>query len=312
MTAGNLHLNVSKKDNSLEDTGVGVRRALGDKFYDNFLDVLIFRFEALKRFFSRRYFSRRWVLQERTFGRNGVVRWGSHYCDSAWLIYKLENLSAMTDWYMPDYRVSGKTKALRESMVGMSHGLESATRLLDVKQTFEEIARDWTDHGRRILHCLQTYGHMGCSDPRDRLYALASLSEGFTKVIPGYSLPASDVYTAFAANLVRRGEVNYVITVAVAHRNSKEKINDYISRELPSWAPDLRLSIPNELPIQLQWNHGDQMLSSQNDKPVHHNPTRMGGSEKSKSCEPESPRSSKRACASNAKQHRQDHPPIRS
>ena len=62
-----------------------------------------------------------------------------------------------------------------------------------------------------MLHCLQICKHLDCSDPRDRLCAPAKLSEGLTKVIPDYSLPASDVYTALAANFVRHGEVNHTV-----------------------------------------------------------------------------------------------------
>ena len=73
---------------------------------------------------------------------------------------------------MPDYRVTGKTKALQEFMVGMLDGLESAT---SVKQTFEEIVGDWTGNERRMLHCLQICRHLDCSDLRDRLCAPAKV-----------------------------------------------------------------------------------------------------------------------------------------
>lgn len=69
-----------------------------------------------------------------------------------------------------------------------------------------------------------------CFDPRDKLYGLANIADIGIKI--DYDAPVAEVYTSFAANMVRMTSdlAQLFITIADAQSDSEFK--------LPSWVPD--------------------------------------------------------------------------
>ncbi|KAK3715181.1 hypothetical protein LTR37_007391 [Vermiconidia calcicola] len=85
-----------------------------------------------------------------------------------------------------------------------------------------------------FLHLMQNYDHHECADDRDKVYALASISDD-VRVSIDYGLTTEAVYVSTASACVESGQVAEVLACASSRAAPRP------SRHLPTWVPDWRI-----------------------------------------------------------------------
>lgn len=183
--------------------------------------------KALQSLFNRRYFRRRWVLQELYHSPPGKI---NLYFGSRTI--SLDMFAAVCGASIRDSRslrrfIVGSRRDESQEWKGVQYGLREVERVLRLAKDKEKTT---------FLEALERSSHLQCSDPRDILYSLISLDPSFG-FVPDYSLSTAKVYTQFTALLVGRGMWETVLENLCAHSVS---IDDRWLDDLPSWVPDIR------------------------------------------------------------------------
>lgn len=197
------------------------------------------------KFFSRRYWRRRWILQELAFARKQLFYWGSCVTD----------VSDFPRRWLDDFR---------HAVWLIVHGLRNAYKALDTPgsdySAFDVyslwvcnpiIARlggisdfctpPQTDGNKRTPtwnRCLKAFHSSECSDARDMYYALASMMEPRIRV--DYTLTQAQVFVQFAETMLGLGEWVWVFYCA-AERTATDADQLRNADALPTWVPDPHL-----------------------------------------------------------------------
>lgn len=183
--------------------------------------------KALQSLFNRRYFRRRWVLQELYHSPPGKI---NLYFGSRTI--SLDTFAAVCGASIKDSRslrrfIVGSRSEETQEWKGVQYGLREVERVIRLAKEKEKTT---------FLEALERSSHLLCSDPRDILYSLISLDPSFG-FVPDYSLSTGKVYTQFAALLVSRGMWETVLDNLCANSASED---DKFLDDLPSWVPDIR------------------------------------------------------------------------
>lgn len=192
---------------------------------------------------NEEYFNRLWIFQEVRLARSHTCQWGRHFCS----MHQLNEAGRLMSFGL-------------EHPMGM--GL-SSPREYDVRTGWQRIQimsgdpvlfnpypeqwRDFRIVGRSTV--------LGCKDPKDRIYGLASLFQGSKDYVVDYSLSISEVYTGFIFHLIARNGTNIPLIpiFGAAHNRSIYRNPDEYAREtgwtwtsrlLPSWCPDFGVGGP--------------------------------------------------------------------
>ncbi|KAK3059231.1 hypothetical protein LTR09_000797 [Extremus antarcticus] len=186
-------------DHSRQDSVVSLesRSSAGTEYDTNSLDHVI---RALDSLFNRRYFKRRWILQELY-----------HSPPDRILLYFGSSIVSMDTFAAVCGQSIRSPRSLRRFIVASSrdgaqdwkavqYGLREVERVLRLAKDKEKTT---------FLEALERSTHLECSDPRDVLYSLASLDPSFG-VVTDYNLSTAEVYTGFARLLVEKGLPSWV------------------------------------------------------------------------------------------------------
>ncbi|CAK4031728.1 Hypothetical predicted protein [Lecanosticta acicola] len=186
--------------------------------------------ELSQTFLGRKVFQRRWIIQELCNAGNLEVLCGSYLMP--WFPF-FKSLQALLH-HRPLYESQNWQFSDRLTM------------LEDVRQA-GGLSRNHT-----AVDMLCAVGNLGCRDPRDRLFALASLwSEGFIMI--DYALAAEEVYYNFAMATVAASvkahrlearsvlHANQLLLVAAYQAGDRRRMGMY---SLPSWAPHWHFTTP--------------------------------------------------------------------
>jgi hypothetical protein len=196
-------------------------------------------YHALSAFIQRRYWGRRWVVQELIRGKNWRCYWGScqwKFQSDLWF-WLWENFSH------PTFRNIQKCLPLRSEAdtqrIPANFAREDFDTLLfndgmtRQMRSMADIrfAKSWTRTPWNWA--MYSWKDTQCSDPKDRLYALSGICSPVIEV--DYKLSIAEVYTKFATMLLQEGQSNDIFDNL---RNSST--DERNSVQLPSWVPDLR------------------------------------------------------------------------
>lgn len=88
---------------------------------------------------------------------------------------------------------------------------------------------------RSVLHNLQIYHTAQCSDPRDSIYALISISSERRTLTIDYTLSTKQTFFSFA-----QGYISVELLISAATRHSKRS---GVLASLPSWVPDWQQAV---------------------------------------------------------------------
>ncbi|CAN9463775.1 unnamed protein product [Alternaria alternata] len=177
------------------------------------------------RFFSRRYWKRRWILQELSLSNAHHWYWGQHVLD----------ISKFPENWIDD---------LIEAIWLVKHGLWEASRdrFGTMMPYFTDSIDSLTDHHPFILRTmglsrlcnsqnhdmmeektwnwLLSYFHSSeCSEPKDMYYALASIA--IPRIRIDYSLTAAQVFQQFAETMLDNGGWEWVFYCAAKTPNNQ-------------------------------------------------------------------------------------------
>lgn len=180
--------------------------------YDS--SVLEYVEDALFDTFDGGYWDRLWIVQELHHARRIIVRCGPRELD--WKLIRPRAhpgpLARITE--IEDYRESRNPQHQSK----------------------------WDEHSQ-ALAVLETYGIKGCTDPRDSVFGLRSLTYDLMSVIPDYSMSAADVYTAAARAIISSSG-----SILLLEKTNKRKISGTEpprigprTDDLPSWVPDWKV-----------------------------------------------------------------------
>ncbi|CAN9446631.1 unnamed protein product [Alternaria alternata] len=216
-----------------------------------FTQTAIDRTNMAMRFFSRRYWKRRWILQELSLSNTHHWYWGQHVLDisdfpekwiedlvqAIWLVgHGLEETSsdlAITAGRPSPFRT--RTKGLSELCSSQNHDIKGK--------------RDWN-------WLLNDFHSSECSEPKDMYYALASMADLEIRI--DYSLTVAQVFQQFAETMLDNGEWIWVFYCAAKTPNNQQSLT------MPSWVPDPRLVNfhygGNEPPMGIQISQGNSLV----------------------------------------------------
>lgn len=174
-------------------------------------------------FFSRPWFSRRWILQEVIQARHAIF-----YCGEAMITSEV--LVQAASWFRhPDLKFLGLDDTILESvmqMQSMMWGLNQHVK-----------GRGVSD----ILDLLDIFQGNDCSDDKDRIFALLGLVDrgpldGFNFPVDYHQSTAS-IFVKFATQILeQRDTIDILAFSGAMQRFSQTKP----SLNLPSWVPDWR------------------------------------------------------------------------
>jgi len=198
--------------------------------------------------FSRRYFGRRWILQELFHARTRArAYWGSYN----------EELSVLRDAASMIIKRCGRDFGYQVSRSWPEIGpVQMIMKLLD-QYVYSSVPGE-------IIQMLEACRNMSCADPRDRLYSLFSMVQDFD-MVPDYDISITEVCISFARKLVDQGRLHWVLDCArLAHDSpfNKSTSRRTLNLALPSWVPDLALPLSSyNSPI---WQCQDLSASTDN------------------------------------------------
>jgi hypothetical protein len=200
------------------------------------------------KFFSRRYWKRRWILQELAFAKKQLLYWGGCVMDvSDFPVAWLEDFSQAV------YKIMfGLRRALRVlDTPGSVHSVFDVYPIMIGDPTIlrleglSQFCTPQTNGSKKTptwFSCLQKFHSSECSDARDTYYALASMIEPRIRV--DYTLTQAEVFVNFAKMMLGLGEWVWVFNCAAKRATDADQIERWNTDTLvalPTWVPDPRL-----------------------------------------------------------------------
>lgn len=183
-----------------------------DRWYGEKNRQYNFALQSLIRFFSRRYFKRRWVLQEIFHAQDAEVYCGPHKI--SWVTM----MSATQKHYVqtPDPRFFHRSIFTLDNLDKYHQGGSAAV----------------------MFKLMDAFLEHKCEDPRDRLYALLSL-QSTPCMKPNYAWSVSRLWTEFSVKCILEGLVDTLLLLAALQLRDYRKAKDPTLR---SWVPDFSLN----------------------------------------------------------------------
>lgn len=183
---------------------------------------------AAKQFWSRRYFSRRWIIQEYTLAKSLLIVCGPH----------------SVEWNVAcDFRIWARE--LPTALRG-----KEREHVLDPKSLKSKY---WLHPDASSLDNVLVANHgLDCKDERDRIYALLSLMNHEYQVKVDYTLPWTDVYHQFMRTVIQKicpafVAVNFTVIyrlLCVAASQAPPDLDGLVLELLiPSWVPNWMTSV---------------------------------------------------------------------
>lgn len=197
---------------------------------------------------SENYFNRLWVLQEIRQARSHACQWGLYSCS----IHQL-NEACRLIWLGMWRTITLTPPVGRHSRLGQtaSDNIQIMSRDPSIfDQQLEFCDADFTVDDQ----CMS----LGCSEPKDHVYGLASLFRGPETYAVDYELDVAEVFARFTIHLLSTRSPQRQITLFLASHAHYSAYRDpdayarqmhytWSSRSLPSWCCDFGLRRPGSM-----------------------------------------------------------------
>lgn len=185
-------------------------------------------------FATKRYWGRRWIVQEMFHADHCEVYvfWAGHAIALQELQSAFACLPGRFGWQ--DVGDMFSCQLDPKSDVDVSAAVNRLTNMLSLRQRAATIA-----NSNFLAWSLESSNGYECSDPKDRLYALISM-DPVTQLRPDHHFAPEDVYTSFCADLIKNESYLSGLLYSAAELKTQGKYHDAIAASLPSWCLDLR------------------------------------------------------------------------
>ena len=144
-------------------------------------------------------------------------------CNISTVLSRIDNIIGLVDAQHEDTR-----RNINQHPFGINE-------LPDEKKLLEESASNVSAQPFKLINLLEDFRRLSAMDPRDRIYATIGLAMD-------YGLPPANVFEAFAAHLIRKGDGISVLHAAISHSQGTD---------LPSWVPDWTSQKCTYVPLNL-------------------------------------------------------------
>lgn len=185
---------------------------------------------ALYVFSQRRYFKRRWILQELFNARLPTVCCGNTVASWDEVEYAFKLLPAM---YEEHFRSVSNVPLMPpfHSLYG-GKGVDKPYRLLNLS------SNEWKNRSliQSLAERLVCFQESDCSDPRDRVYSLLGFGTGRICLEIDYSIEPTELWKQVSRALVRERLPYFSIEMAASQEPAEDEY-------LPSWMPDFNLPV---------------------------------------------------------------------
>ncbi|KPI42446.1 uncharacterized protein AB675_9577 [Cyphellophora attinorum] len=184
----------------------------------------------LQKFFDRRYFSRRWVLQEIFHGKSTQITCGQQ--SMMWYDFEESHRSL----WLVNGLVANRIKRLQFDI--------PTAATTQVSLSWRTQQRDGQLPAKVMLDLLLMFNSAECEDVRDRLFSLLSFDSRF-QLLPDYTMSVSQVCLQFARVCIQSGLFESVLSAAL---NQIDTLRDGVTRrlDLQSWVPDLSIEVRSD------------------------------------------------------------------
>lgn len=216
--------------------------------------------ELLTKLFERRWFQRRWVIQEVAASRKYQITiqlggYSMHFYDLQHYVRRefsspldggKRQIQAISTVLMEQDEVTPIGQTVCDAFKSYHGGEDSPTDRAFVWRYFHADAVLLTDSKRvqtksavETVKVLDKFHSHECQDDRDRIAALSGLN-GSMMFTVDYEATVEDNYVAFASTVARNGGGFQLMRSALRRRDHFQE------RRLPSWVPDWRFSLRHE------------------------------------------------------------------
>ncbi|KAI4627248.1 uncharacterized protein J4E87_004592 [Alternaria ethzedia] len=203
---------------------------------DQYTGVNAVKWGCLRALSNQPWWGRVWIIQEFALAKDLLFLWGAEEIQWTHINLAISNLQ--------------KSDVIRYYTLLQSTTLEPISRLSAIK--------DQRCYATSFMGTIHTARAFGCSDNRDRIFAILGLECGDDRweaadpagqslakaTIPDYTLPAEHVYRQFAIRALQRG-LTEDIFLAVQH---EEQLEQWQPGDMPSWSPRWDLPLVNNFP----------------------------------------------------------------
>jgi len=195
--------------------------------------------KALLKVLRLPWFTRIWTVQEAVIPRESIVVCGS--IKLQW-VTMMEASRLAKFWKLEKFQFSSdQTQALEE--------LEK--KVLPLRNEHESFQ---DQYGSEHYHLLQRYQHREATDPRDKVFALLSMTYGLTVgalIEPDYAQDVGSIYTTMCRRIIESGQS----LEALAQRYVHDR------KDLPSWVSDWSYTTDAFSTTLGEWNYSSYLWS---------------------------------------------------
>jgi hypothetical protein len=201
------------------------------------------------------WFNRLWIVQEVVFNQEVRLIYGDVELSWARFVVAISVLSVLDNRRSSNLNLQGWSSIIRMARLWKHHSLFDEL-LHNDGHTQVNLLKHHTD----IISLVEDFALYGCTDPRDRIFALYSMASNMRPCTAApnakhifmdvdYSLDLKQTYEAFARACIRAGKIAIIIEAALSRQHSPTP-NGWAS-----WVPDWRVPWPEPVstpePVQL-------------------------------------------------------------
>lgn len=209
---------------------------------------------SVARICQRRYFNRRWVVQEIHHSQpdRTVIRWGTFSLPANEFCGRLRGVRHVRNEAQGAYRVERFGSEDRHETDFET--IASIINFLDSRSTLDLSGRRGN---QLLLHCLHAFQHTQCVDDRDLVFAFLSFAGANTTLSADYRLNADEVFITLASALIQDGEIEEVLYQSASQwRSGHRQREDECDAQFPTWVPNYRCAFDKPF-----WNNPDAVVS---------------------------------------------------
>jgi hypothetical protein len=198
--------------------------------------------------YERPWFTRLWTVQEVALTQEAILCCGKDELEWASFASVMSLLKSVHSRSQFDMR--------------SSQAFLQAVSVVEARALFQLLTSP--THSRRFRDIVEIIRGQGCTDDRDRIYALLNIQSPSIRIPiePDYSKPALHVYINYTLKSLEQGNFENLYDAGTWYReeNNSQVITMRAHDILPSWVPDFRKASNHR---QLPWlNHASNFQSS--------------------------------------------------